>query len=310
MARFAAFNWLGRMSIVGLMATSALTSCAVDSGPQTSLVYDGIEAVSLAEGADGSLLIAQRESGRILRITHEALSRRVAPGDIESIAEVEVASVGQRGLLGIAEVDGRVYAAWTRPDEQLVVGEVSPATRPVWDGYLSKAGANGGRLVVDPNGQLIIGVGTLRDSSLLNDPDAPNGKLLRLDPLGPPTQTPLVVSAGWNNPFALAYADGDHLWVADNHPSDGDEPLVRADRDASLTILPNDSAATGLASIDDRLYVCTWNTRSLLRYVIEPSGQAERAGTIATDCLRDVVAIDGRLFYAADTTINVVDTPR
>lgn len=290
------------------IAATSVGGCAADSGPATSLVFEGIEAVSLAEGAGGSLLFAERESGRVLRLPARALTRRATAADIEIVGQVAVSSEGQRGLLGIAEIDGRVYAAWTRPDEQLVVGEVAPGTREVWDGYPSKVGANGGRLVVDPNGRLIIGVGTLRNSALLDDPESPNGKLLRLDPLGAPTQRPDVVSGGWNNPFAMAFVDG-QLWVADNHPSDGDEPLGPADRSLGAAILPNDSAATGLAAIDGRLYVCTWNTRSLLRYIAEPGRPAERAGTPATDCLRDVTAIGGRLYYASDTAIHAIDNP-
>jgi hypothetical protein len=47
---------------------------------------------------------------------------------------------------------------------------------------------------------------------LVEDPDAPDGKLLALDPAGPGDQRPRQLSGGWNNPFAFAVrGDGARL---------------------------------------------------------------------------------------------------
>lgn len=300
--------------VILLLAVAALlaTSC-VDASqqPVTSDLVPDVRAVSLAPGSDGSLLWAERASGRIMRWVD---------GTTAEVATVEVSTEGQRGLLGVAEVDGRVYAAWSDPDERMTVAEVAPDRRVVWDGFDTKKGANGGRLLATADGQLLFGVGTLLNSSLVPDSTTINGKLLLLDPLGSPDQAPVVVSGGWNNPFAFAYA-GSRLWVADNHPSEGEERLTwglvesEAEGESTtppvtappVTVLPADSAPTGLASIDGRLYVCGYNSRSLYRYNTNASGRAVRAGTVADDCRYDVVALGDRLVYAAADAIRVID---
>lgn len=283
-----------------LVLLAGLAVACVDSSkqPVTSTLVADTQAVSLAEAPDGSLLWAERTSGRIMRW---------ADGVITEVATVSVTAEGQRGLLGVAQIDGRVYAAWTDADEQMVVAQVSPERRKVWTGFASRSGANGGRLAVTPDGALLIGVGTLLNSSRIDDPDTINGKFLEFDPLGPADQEPTVVSGGWNNPFAFAFV-GDRLWVADNHPSEGQERLTWANEtDAPVTVLPFDSAPTGLATIDGRLYVCGYNTRSLYRYNTNRSGRAIRAGTVADDCRFDVVALGDRLVYASADHIKVID---
>lgn len=284
--------------LLTLLVVGAIGCVDASKQPVTSDLVTGVRAVSLAPGADGSLLWAERTSGRIMRWTDGATTE---------VATVKVSTEGQRGLLGIAEIDGRVYAAWSDPDEQMVVAEVAPERRLVWSGFTTKKGANGGRLLATADGDLLIGVGTLLNSSLADDPATINGKLLQLDPLGPPEQEPLVISSGWNNPFAFAFAD-QRLWVADNHPSEGEERLTWSEGDAPpVTVLPADSAPTGIGSIAGRLYVCGYNTRSLYRYNMSETGRAIRAGTVATDCRYDVVGLGDRLVYASPDAIRVID---
>ena len=306
------------LSALLFVAWLTLSACSSAVTPATSTVASEVEAVSLAAGSDGSLLWAERETGRTWRIDDSDLTTGDGGATSELVATVEVASDGQRGLLGIAEIDNRVYAAWTRPDLRLVVAEVAPEFRLVWEGPESRDGANGGRLLPTTDSQLLIGIGTLQRSSLSSDPDAPNGKVLSLNPLGPSDQDPTVVSGEWNNPFALTSSSAHGLWVADNHPGDGDERLMPGDNPLGsnelvpVTVLPTDSAPVGLASIDDRLFVCAWNTGAIYRYELRTDetgarSGAERAGTVATDCKRDVLAIDGRLFYAGADAIHVID---
>lgn len=305
-------------TIVLLVVWVVLSACSSTVTPATSTVMSGVEAVSLAVGSDGSLLWAERQTGTTWRIGADQLTTRDGEATSEFVATVDVAADGQRGLLGIAEIDSRVYAAWTRPDLRLVVAEVAPDFRMVWEGPESTDGANGGRLVPTADGQLLIGIGTLQRSSLSTDPDAPNGKILSLDPLGGPDQDPTIISGAWNNPFALTSSPAHGLWVADNHPGDGDERLMPGDNPLDsdelvpVTVLPTDAAPVGLTSIDDRLFVCAWNTGAIYRYELrtDETGArrgAERAGTVATDCKRDVLAIDGRLFYAGASAIHVID---
>lgn len=295
-----------------LAAAGGCTDSHVADGPQftNQLVRADIDAVSLAVDGDGEVLWAQRSTGVIRRLS-----------DGTQVARVEVGAEGQRGLLGLAVGPGdEVYAAWTDPSNQLVVGQVAPgATRIIWAGFVSATGANGGRLAMAPDGRLVLGVGTIRQSDRVADPGTPNGKMLAIDPAGPPSQNPETLSSGWNNPFGFAFTDAGQLWVADNHPSDGEERLARGDlAGASVdsvphAVLPFDSAPSGVAAVAGRIYVCSFTTGSLYRYEMAGDasgggGIAQRAGTVADDCRFDVVAMpDGSLLYLADDEIRRIE---
>lgn len=247
---------------------------------------------------DGGLLYGERTTGRILDLEGEIVAR------------VRVASEGQRGLLGLAvDAGGTVYAAWTRPDERIVVGAVAPGReRLIWVGPRSARLANGGHIERAPDGTLIIGIGDLEDPGRVSDRDSPHGKLLRLDPDGPPDQRPEIVSYGWNNPYAFGFTPSGDLWLADNAPGDDPERLVRADPTGPSTTLPERTAPSGLAAADDEtIVVCSYTTKRLLRYRIAPNGVARLDGTIARDCRLGVARLfDGRLVYATDDSIRVV----
>lgn len=287
------------------MGALALLGCSDPVPERGATVIADVEAVSLAAHPDGGFVWAERESGEVWQAPAPGIER-----DPVLVGTVEVDAEGQRGLLGVAvDSKGRVYAAWTRPDQQLVVGRLAPDAAIVWGGFASATGANGGRLVFADDETLVIGVGTVLNSAAGTDPDLPNTKLLALDPDGPPDQTPDPLSSGWNNPFGFTVATDGTIWVADNHPTDGDERLQRDDDEP--TILPNDSAPTGLARIDDRLYVCSINTQRLDRYIIDDAGSAERAGTVADDCRFDVTVLaDGSLLYSTGDRIARLVGPR
>lgn len=287
------------------MGALALLGCSDPVPERGATVVADVEAVSLAAHPDGGFVWAERETGEVWQAPAPGIER-----DPLLVGTVEVDAEGQRGLLGVAvDSRGRVYAAWTRPDQQMVVGRLAPDEAIVWDGFASATGANGGRLVFADDETLVIGVGTVLNSAAGDDPDLPNTKLLALDPDGPPDQTPDPLSSGWNNPFGFTIAADGTIWVADNHPTDGDERLQRDDDEP--TILPNDSAPTGLARIDDRLYVCSINTQRLDRYIIDDAGAAERAGTVADDCRFDVTVLaDGSLLYSTGDRIARLVGPR
>lgn len=135
----------------------------------------------------------------------------------DTLARVDVRSDGQRGLLGVATDGTALWAAWTPPDGVLVVGRLVPGpTEIVWRGPPSSELANGGHLL-ERDGTLYVGIGDLEDPARVGDPDAPNGKILALDPAGPPEQSPRVVSGGWNNPFAFTFDTEGRLVVTSHH---------------------------------------------------------------------------------------------
>ncbi len=279
------------------------------------LVNDAAWPAAMVALPDGGLLFGERLSGRIRRV--DASGRLIGP----ALARVAVSTTGQRGLLGLAAEADRIFASWTRPNGRLVVGRVSPPpARIVWEGPRSSARANGGRLAFAPDGDLVIGVGDLEQPSRVPSSSTPNGKVLKLDPSGPRTQQPRVVSSGWNNPFAFAFTPSGALWVADNAPGSESERLARGDlggRPSLITELPKDTVPAGLAALsDDRLVMCGFASRVLQVYRIGPSGRASSSGAaLAENCSIGVVRLgDGRLAYANENTILTVaahpETPK
>jgi hypothetical protein len=292
------------LSAAPRVSVAADTSTSGASGSELTPADFPAAMVALPEGG---LRFGERLTGRIRDVTPDG--QLLA----DPIATVAVSTQGQRGLLGLAvDAAGRTFAAWTRPDRRLVVGQVAPgAERLVWLGPATTRLANGGHLVATDDG-LIIGIGDLQARALVDDPNRPNGKLLRLDPDGLADQRPRTISTGWNNPFAFTITPSGALWVADNTGKRGAERLARGDvagRPTSVTRLRGTNAPSGLVAIDDgRLAMCGFVSRRLDVYDVARPGSARRsAQPLATDCAVGVVRLaDGALAYATETSIRTV----
>ncbi len=279
-----------------VLVTLLLASCA--KPPEGVLVRSAHDVTAMVP-FDGGLLYGERKTGRILNLEREVVAR------------VKVSSKGQRGLLGLAvDKDGTIFASWTRPDLRLVLAKVAPGKqRIVWLGPRSTDLATGGHIAIDPDdGSLAVGIGDLQDPGTVSDSKAPNGKILRLDPDGPPDQKWTSYSYGWNNPYAFDFTEFGDLWLADNAPGKGRERLGRADPTGPNTILPERTAPSGLAIAGDKVFVCGFRTKLLLRYRILRNQAAVRDGLpVARDCLLGVVELeDGRLAYSTGRSIRAI----
>ncbi len=304
------------MLVAVAVAVVVAGACSSGSGsaPQVSVPAD--HPVALLAEADGTLLYAERLTGAVRRVgTDDVL-------DPEPVATVATSgSVSdQRGLLGLARRDdGSLYAAWTRAaDGRLVVGRLGgPEPTIVWEGPPSADLANGGHLAFGPDGRLVIGIGDLlEDRALADDPTVPNRKMLSLDPDGPPAQVPVVLSTGWNNPFAFAFTDDGVLWVADNSPGDQPERIGRGDRPASeASALPTaeqgEAAPSALVALGaDRLGRCGFLTGRVDEVVIEGDRASLSGREVAAPCATGAaLLVDGRLALALDDAIALTPTP-
>lgn len=144
---------------------------------------------------NGTPLLSERDSGRILELRADGTTRTV--GTIAGVT-----GTGEGGLLGL-EVDsrGRLYVYSTGADGNrlqrfdftgapgsLALGQ--PET--LLDGIASASYHDGGRIAFGPDGMLYVAVGDAgrRDSS--QDLDSLNGKILRMTPDGDvPDDNPL-----------------------------------------------------------------------------------------------------------------------
>lgn len=205
----------------GPAPTAALTSPAASS-PQGSPDLGAAE--ELARGIDvpwglaflpgGDALIAERDTGRVLRLTPGG-------GVPQQVAEVPgVEAAGEGGLLGLAvspdfATDNLVYAYLTAADDNRIVRFPLDGGQPavVFEGIDKANVHNGGRIAFGPDGMLYAGTGDAGDTSRAQDPASPNGKILRLTPDGDPapgnpTPSSPVYSLGHRNVQGLAW-DGD-----------------------------------------------------------------------------------------------------
>jgi len=263
------------------------------------------EPAAMALAGDGSLLIGERATGRILSVSAEQLTAR-SPVATE-FAQVDVATEGQQGLLGLAVLaDGTVLAGMTQPGQgrsRQVVVSVAPGgeQQPVWIGPVAADQAIGGRLSLMVDGRILIGLGDfLRGKADSFDSDEPYSKLLSLDPAGPPDQDPVVVSEGWNNPFAFTVAPDGAVWIADNAPGKVPERIGRGDGGGLLTEVEVERAPSGLAVLGtDELALCGV-VSGLLELVPIVDGAAQQPTDIlAEPCELGVVALPGGVLAVA-----------
>lgn len=285
---------------------------------------DGIDgSVLVADAAfptgfetfDGALFYGERTTGEI------RLVRRNGELAAESLASVDVvADDQQQGLLGLARLtDGRLFAAWTRAEDgKLVVGEVGgdlEEPRLLWIGPDSVPQGNGGHLEVSPRGKIVIGVGDAGATELIDDPEAPNGKMLALDPDRGTRQTPEILSSGWRNPFAFAYDDFGRLWVADNAGPGTPERIGLGDEeDTSIIELNENLAPAALVSLPDGdLGMCSYLTGEMRRVRVDLGDRPgeDPTASLSADVILEpctvgaVVLDDGSTVFATPTEIRI-----
>ncbi|MGM7648655.1 PQQ-dependent sugar dehydrogenase [Nocardia sp. JW2] len=288
------------------------------------VVAQGIEVPwGLAFLPDGTALVAERDSGRILR---------VVPGRTpEPFFEVPgVVARGEGGLLGLAVRDDYVYAYFTASDDNRIVRfRPGGPVEVVFSGIAKAGNHNGGRIAFGPDGMLYVGTGDAGQPSRSQDPGSPNGKILRLTAEGAPapgnpTPGSPVLSTGHRNVQGLAWDRTGTLYAAEFGQNRLDEinriepgrdygwPDVEggggADRgfaDPLLTWSTEEASPSGIAIAGDTLYVAALRGERL--WTANLSGADL---TAPHDYLRDTygrlrtvaVAPDGALWLTTSNT--------
>lgn len=295
------------------------------TAPET--VATGIEVPwGLAFLPDGSALIAERDSGDVLR---------VRPGGGRPRQAFKVPGVdagGEGGLLGLAVAADYaetewVYAYYTAADDNRIVrfklGGGTPEV--IFDG-IDKAGIhNGGRIAFGPDKMLYVGTGDAGDGSASQDAGDTNGKILRLTPAGQPapgnpTAGSPVWSLGHRNVQGLAWTADGTMYAAEFGQNQFDEinkiepggnygwPEVegkggrRAYRDPIVTWSTDEASPSGAAIAGDTLYAAGLRGERLWTVPLgggapkaELSGRYGRLRTVA-------VAPDGALWLTTSNT--------
>ncbi len=283
--------------VVGIVA-ALIAAFVVDRGdPASVIVEDAADPLAPVALAEGGFIYGERTTGRIIR------SSRTGETMVTVELDDELATDGQRGLLGLAvrrSGDATdIYASWTRAsDGRLVVGRLaSGRTALVWEGPVSADRANGGTLAFRGD-ELLVSIGDLEDPASVDDPEAPNGKILSLDPEADVDQQASVVSSGWNNPFAMAVLAED-IWLVDNAPGEGSERVARIapSGDESVLELEGVRAPSSLAVLPDGdLVVCGFVSEVVERIPVPADGVAAPTEEIGPPCSTGVAVLaDGSI---------------
>ncbi|MET1007697.1 MAG: PQQ-dependent sugar dehydrogenase [Propionibacteriaceae bacterium] len=167
---------------------------------------------------DGTLLVSERDTGKILRVRGDKSSEVTQLGDVQP--------GGEGGLLGLAVTPDQetVFAYFTAADDNRIVsmswdGSKLGEPKTILDGIPKGLRHNGGRLVIGPDDLLYVGTGETGDEPLAQDKDSLAGKILRLQLDGDPApDNPFdneVYSYGHRNVQGLAFDDQGRLWASE-----------------------------------------------------------------------------------------------
>ena len=243
--------------------------------PRARQVVSDLEAPwGLVPLKDGSFLISERDTRRIVRVDNGSASR------VRTIDEADPA--GEGGLLGLAITDDEktVFAYYTAADENRIVsmswngrnlGSPKVILRGIPKGFIH----NGGRLVVGPDGYLYVGTGESGSGRLSQDKDSLGGKILRLRLDGRPAPgNPFdneVFSYGHRNVQGLAFDDEGRLWASEFGQQAWDElNLIRAGANYGWPDVEGSGRAKGMTNPK-----VVWRTRDA-----SPSGLAYWQGDL------------------------------
>ncbi|MGX1808085.1 PQQ-dependent sugar dehydrogenase [Nocardia sp. NPDC055321] len=265
-------------------ATAVTTATSVPAGSVDleagQEIAQGLETPwGLAFLPDGTALVSERDSGRILRVVTGA-----APEQVYQVPGVEAA--GEGGLMGLAVSpdyarDGYLYAYFTAAEDNRIVRfRLDGQPEVIFSGIAKASNHNGGRIAFGPDGMLYAGTGDAAEAERSQDAGNPDGKILRLTPDGAPapgnpTPGSPVYSLGHRNVQGLAWDRDGRLFAAEFGRNAFDEinliepgrnygwPVVegRGDtRDGRFTDpvvvwKPADASPSGIAIAGNTLYV-------------------------------------------------------
>ena len=180
---------------------------------------------------DGSALVSERDTGRVLRVPADG-------GEPEPVGTVDgVLAVGEGGLLGLAVPPGpdpdAVLAYLTTATDNRVVrlawdGERLGEQVPILTGIPANTFHNGGRLLALDDGTVLVSTGDAGLPSTAQDPASLAGKILRITadgapaPDNPDPDSP-VYSLGHRNVQGLALDGAGRVWASEFGAADADE---------------------------------------------------------------------------------------
>jgi len=307
-----------RSVLTGVLAAVALTACGSSSGsaepapPDPAPSRAAAKAASAATGTpsataaavgrrtiatnlqvpwgiaflpDGDALVAERTTGRILRVARDGASKRT----VMRVPGVDTDS-GEGGLLGLAvspryKTDKLVYAYFTGArDNRIVRFKLGGSPKPILTGIRRGFVHNGGRIAFGPDGKLYAGVGETGETGLSQRRSSLNGKILRMNPDGSvpegnPIRGSVVWSLGHRNVQGLAFDAEGRLWASEFGQNTFDEVnLIRPGRNYGWPAVEGRGGTAGGRYTNPKV---TWRTSEA-----SPSGAAIAGGRLYVAALQ------------------------
>jgi glucose/arabinose dehydrogenase len=234
---------------------------------------------------DGDALVAERTTGKIIRIKRGSHRKSVAM----TVPGVDT-DAGEGGLLGLAvspryKHDKLVYAYFTSAsDNRIVRFKLGGTLHPIVTGLARGFIHNGGRLAFGPDGKLYAGVGETGERNLAQDRSSQNGKILRMNPSGSvPKDNPFPGSRVWSwghrNVQGLAFDRVHRLWATEFGQDTFDEVnLIRKGRNYGWPVVEGKGDTHGGQFTNPKV---TWHTDEA-----SPSGAAIIRGSLYVGALQ------------------------
>jgi len=242
-------SWRGLVSVQGRDTADGVTILVerIIGSPSGEGTPGRVVAETFVEGLEVPWALAFTPGGRILVTERPGRIRLVENGALQEqpLATLEVASVSEAGLMGIAldpdfSANGHLYVCYTyRGPGGSLLNRVARLTesvrgtagdhRVLLDALPGGRNHNGCRLGFGPGGMLYATMGDAGDRSNAQSMDSPAGKVLRLMPDGSvPPDNPFpgsyVYTLGHRNPQGMDWhpVTGD-LFITEHGPSRNDE---------------------------------------------------------------------------------------
>lgn len=312
-----------RMSETGAPSQAA---AAASAQQQVDTVATGLAVPwGVAFLPDGSALVTERDSARLLNVT--------STGEVTEIGTVDgVVPGGEGGLLGVEvspnfATDNLVYLYYTAASDNRIVrftldngemGEQEVLVSGIPGGFIH----NGGRIAFGPDGMLYAGVGEAGNTDLAQDLSSLGGKILRMTPDGQPAPGnpfgSLVWTYGHRNVQGLAWDAAGRMYATEFGQNTFDEinriepgnnygwPIVEGFgggdefTDPLLTWTTAEASPSGAAILDGSLWAAALRGQRMWRVPLSDDGGVETPEALFTGefgRLRAVeVAPDGTLW--------------
>ncbi len=291
---------------------------------------------SIAQLADGSMFVSERDAGQIVEIVNgQAVPVAVVAG---------MAAAGEGGLLGIATLEGAsgtyLYAMFTADGDNRVVrfplsgtpgAHSVGAQEDVLTGLPKASNHNGGRIAFGPDGMLYITAGDASQTSNAQSLDSLGGKILRVTPTGAvPADNPFpgspIWSLGHRNPQGISWAADGTMWAAEFGQDTWDEvnvivpggnygwPTVEGTGGDATFIDPvqqwptDDASPSGIVVVGDTVFMAGLGGERLWTIGFDGSAQEWYSGQLGR--IRDVVRGPGSSIYLLTNNTDGRGDPR